>query len=76
MCFQKLAKVMTFLHKFYFLDTATLYKNFGRTLERLMAHGDLQIRSWTSSIIDAESGNTDYRIRVSVFMIDSFDISF
>ena len=43
-------EIMTFLGKIYFLNTQTLYEKFGTSMERLMAHGDLQIQSWASSV--------------------------
>ena len=43
-------KIMTFLGKIYFLNPGAVYKNFGSSMERLMAHGDLQIESWASSV--------------------------
>ena len=52
-------EIMTFLHKLYFLDTNTLYQNFGSTLERLMEYGDLDIQSWSSSLVwDSEGAIT------------------
>ena len=43
-------EIMTFLGKIYFLNPGAVYKNFGSSMERLMAHGDLQIESWASSV--------------------------
>ena len=44
------AEMITFLGKIYFLNPGAVYKNFGSSMERLMAHGDLQIESWASSV--------------------------
>ena len=43
-------EIMTFLGKIYFLNPGGVYKNFGSSMERLMAHGNLQIQSWASSV--------------------------
>ena len=56
---------MTFLGKLYFLDAATLYKNFGGTMTRLMAYGDLQIQSWSSGLV-FKAGNTVVRVGFDV----------
>ena len=70
--FQKLADIMTFLGKLYFLDAATLYKNFGGTMTRLMAYGDLQIQSWSSGLV-FKDGNI--YVRVSFDVIDSLHVT-
>ena len=68
--FQKLADIMTFLGKLYFLDAATLYKNFGGTMTRLMAYGDLQIQSWSGGLVFG-NGNGKYG---DIFVRVSFDV--
>ena len=68
--FQKLADIMTFLGKLYFLDAATLYKNFGGTMTRLMAYGDLQIQSWSSGLV---FGNVNDKYG-DIFVRVSFDV--
>ena len=71
--FQKLADIMTFLGKLYFLDAATLYKNFGGTMTRLMAYGDLQIQSWSSGLVfgNVNGKHGDIFVRVSFDVIVS-----
>ena len=71
--FQKLAEIMTFLGKLYFIDAATLYKNFGGTMTRLMAYGDLQIQSWSSGLVFEDNGNIE--ARVSFDVIDSLHVT-
>lgn len=44
------AEMMKFLGKIYFLNPGAVYKNFGSSMERLMAHGDLRIESWAGSV--------------------------
>ena len=68
--FQKLADIMTFLGKLYFLDAATLYKNFGGTMTRLMAYGDLQIQSWSGGLVFGND-NSKYG---DIFVRVSFDV--
>ena len=55
-------EIMTFLHKLYFLDTNTLYQNFGSTLQRLMEYGDLHIQSWSSSLVFNWEGSVTTRV--------------
>ena len=64
-------EIMTFLGKIYFLNTETLYENFGTSMERLMAHGDLQIQSWASSVKGFEVGGN---IRVSQSALTIFNV--
>ena len=64
---------MTFLGKLYFLDAATLYKNFGGTMTRLMAYGDLQIQSWSSSLVIKDNG--EIALVVSFDVIDSLHVT-
>ena len=71
--FQKLADIMTFLGKLYFLDAATLYRNFGSTMTRLMAYGDLQIQSWSSGLVFEDNGKIE--ARVSFDVIDSLHVT-
>ena len=71
--FQKLAEIMTFLGKLYFIDAATLYKNFGGTMTRLMAYGDLQIQSWSSSLVIKDNG--EIALVVSFDVIDSLYVT-
>ena len=62
------AEIMDFLGKLYFMDTTTVYRNFGNSLERLMAHGDLQIQSWASRVVFTPSGSIE--VAVSSYHID------
>ena len=56
------AEMITFLGKIYFLNPKAVYEYFGSSMERLMAHGDLQIESWASSV---KGFTDDGAIRVS-----------
>ena len=62
------AEIMDFLGKLYFMDTTTVYRNFGNSLELLMAHGDLQIQSWASRVVFTPSGSIE--VAVSSYHID------
>ena len=43
-------EIMDFLSKFYLFEVHTIYQNFGTTLQRMMAYGDLQVTSWVTRI--------------------------